>query len=163
MVVLNSYWQRLHSWAYIPARGRRLVGSCPPKCGQITPKRKFIYNANQGVYTGIFKSSVFKIYFVLRPLLHCVLAWSLSWVSSVWQMVVGWIFGNICPRLHFNRSQEMNGMNDDVNSFQWRDIAEFHNGCCSWRNTCTRHQAKIPSCGGTPLASCLDYALTNLF
>ena len=152
MVVLNSYWQRLHSWAYIPARGRRLVSSCLPKCGQITPKRKFIYNANQEVYTGIFRSSEFKIYFVLRPLLHCVLARFLSRVSSVWQIVVGWIFGNICLRLH--QSQEMNGMKDDVNSFQWRDIAELHNGCCSWRNTCTRHQAKITSCRGTPRFCC---------
>ena len=73
MGVLNSYWQRLHSWAYIPALGRRLVGSCPPEYMQITPKRKLIYNANQGVYTGILKSSEFKIHFVLRPLLHCVL------------------------------------------------------------------------------------------
>ena len=72
---------------------------------QIVPKNKkikqlkFIDKAKQGVYIGVFKCAEFKngIYFVIRPLLHCVLALFLSKVSSIRQIVVGWIFGNIRP------------------------------------------------------------------
>ena len=34
---------------------------------------------------------------MLRPLLHCFLAWFLSDVSSIQPIVVGWIFGNRHP------------------------------------------------------------------
>ena len=53
-----------------------------PPIRQITPKNKkftklkFIDEAKQGVYIGVFKGAEFKngLYFVIRPLLHCVLA-----------------------------------------------------------------------------------------
>ena len=53
---------------------------------------KFISKAKQGVYAGVFKGVKFDndIYFLLRPLLHCVLAGVLSEVSqSMKQIVVG--------------------------------------------------------------------------
>ena len=76
-----------------------------PPIRQITPKNKkskklkFIDKAKQGVYIGVFKGAEFKngLYFVIRPLLHWFLAWFLSEVSSIRQIVVGWIFGNIRP------------------------------------------------------------------
>ena len=47
--------------------------------------------AKQGVYVGVSKGTEFKngLYFVLRALLHCVLACLLSEVSPIWQKVVG--------------------------------------------------------------------------
>ena len=54
-------------------------------------KLKFTGKAKQGVYNGVFKGVGFKscLYFVLAPLLHCVLAWHLFEVSTIWQIVVG--------------------------------------------------------------------------
>ena len=72
-------------WANITTHNGRLVASCPhPQLGligQITPK----YIKDK------------KIYFVLRSILHCILAWFLSKVSSIGQIVVVWIFWNIRP------------------------------------------------------------------
>ena len=53
-----------------------------PPIRQITPTNKnsknikFIDKAKQGVYIGVFKGAEFKngLYFVIRPLLHCVFA-----------------------------------------------------------------------------------------
>ena len=69
---------------------------------QITPKYKkikIIDKVEQSVYIGVSKGAEFKnsIYFVLRSLLHCVWAWFLFKVSSIRQIVVGWIFRNIRP------------------------------------------------------------------
>ena len=58
-------------------------------------KIKFIDKVKQGVYTEVFKGAEFKkgLYFMTRPILHCVLAWFLSEVCSIRQIVVGWIRG----------------------------------------------------------------------
>ena len=62
-------------------------------------KLKFTDNVKQSVYIEVFKDAEFKngIYFVLRSFLHCASAWFLFGVSSIRQIVVGWIFGNIRP------------------------------------------------------------------
>ena len=62
-------------------------------------KIKFIDKVKQGVYTEVFKGAEFKkgLYFMTRPILHCVLAWFLSEVCSIRQILVGWPFGNIRP------------------------------------------------------------------
>mgnify|MGYP001801389247 CR=1 FL=1 len=71
-----------------PAHGRILPPTTHDKSRVVLPirqitqknkkskKLKFIDKANQGVYIGVFKGAEFKngIYFVIRPILHCVLA-----------------------------------------------------------------------------------------
>ena len=125
---------KFDKWAYITTHNGRLVASCPPPqlglIRQITLKYKkiknlkFIDKVEQSVYIRVFKSAEFKngIYFVLGSLIHCVLAWFLSEVSSMRQIVVGWIFRNIPP---------------------WFDITTSPNAeQCSKCNVIAQHQNK---------------------
>ena len=77
---LAKYTRRLIALAYITNQDWRLVVSCPPNkvdsSEKIDKKFKLIQKVKQIVYVGVFKGADFKsgIYFVLRSVIHCVLA-----------------------------------------------------------------------------------------
>ena len=87
-ILIPSLETRSMRKPYRPIHGRILPPTTHdklrvvPPIRQITPKNKkikklkFIDKAKQGVYIGVFKGAEFKngLYFVIRPLLHCVLA-----------------------------------------------------------------------------------------
>ena len=110
-------WQQLQGWttAFPPERAwqhyrffavyyhprqatSRKLSSQLGVIWQITPKYKkklkFIDMVKQRAYIRVFKGFEFKkcLYSLLRSLLHCVLPGFLPMVSSIQQIVLGWIF-----------------------------------------------------------------------
>ena len=97
-----------------------LIRQIAPKYKKLK-KLKIIDKVEQSVYIGVSKGAEFKnsIYFVLRSLLHCVWAWFLFEVSSIRQIVVGWIFRNIRPCYLWRRIRRLWWSSWNLLSTRW--------------------------------------------